>query len=157
VKLIDSRQPRLGQAITGVVVLVGFVAKWPQVLPVIAVVLALASIVGSRANLYVYLFGVAKRTIGFGSPKVLEESWPPRFANLLGFIFLGAASVALYGFGSEIVAWSLGLLVSALALLAATTGLCVGCELYAIGRRILTHGQVKGIVRMPPERARSGA
>jgi hypothetical protein len=38
--------------------------------------------------------------------------------------------------------------VAALALLAAVTGLCVGCELYVVGRRLLTRGRAPGhIVR----------
>ena len=34
------------------------------------------------------------------------------------------------------------LLVSALALLAAVTGLCVGCELYVVARRFMTRGRI---------------
>jgi hypothetical protein len=48
---------------------------------------------------------------------------------------LGAAS-ALLALGYETVGWALGLLVAALALLAAATGLCVGCELYRLGARL---------------------
>lgn len=40
------------------------------------------------------------------------------------------------------MAWGLALLVSALALLAAATGLCVGCELYVLARRVITRGRV---------------
>jgi hypothetical protein len=69
-------------------------------------------------------------------PAELEEAAPPRFANTLGFLFLAAASVLLLA-GVPPVAWGLALLVSGLALLAAVTGLCVGCELYVIARRTL--------------------
>ncbi len=48
---------------------------------------------------------------------------------------LGAASVA-HLVGLEVLGWSLGLLVAALALLAATTGFCVGCTIYRIGARL---------------------
>ena len=44
-KTVDPRQPRVGQAITGTVLAVGFVAGWPVVLPILAAVLALASLV----------------------------------------------------------------------------------------------------------------
>ncbi len=40
------------------------------------------------------------------------------------------------------VAWALALIVSGLALLAASTGFCVGCELYVILRRAVTRGRV---------------
>jgi hypothetical protein len=65
----------------------------------------------------------------------LEDSRPPRFANLLGAIFLGAATLA-YALGSTAIGATLGLIVAALATLAATTGRCVGCELYKIDARI---------------------
>ena len=139
--LIDARQPRLGQAISGSLLLVNFVVapQGPVTLPLLAVVMGLASVFGPKFNVYVYLFKALKPR--FGPPKELEEPWPPRFANLVGFVFLTAASVAAYPLNNEL-GWILGLLVSALALLAATTGLCVGCEIYVIARRVITKGRV---------------
>lgn len=140
--LIDARQPRLGQGITGTLLVLNFVLAWktPIVIPVLALVMGSASLLGPKFNLYAYLFKALKDR--FGPPKELEEPWPPRFANLLGFVFLTIASIAFYAFDSSVVAWGLGLLVAALALLAAITGLCVGCEFFVIGRRIATKGRV---------------
>jgi hypothetical protein len=59
----------------------------------------------------------------------LEDSRPPRFANKVGFVFLMAASVA-YVAGFGLVGAALGLIVASLALLAATTGFCLGCWMY---------------------------
>jgi hypothetical protein len=139
--LIDARQPRLGQAISGSLLLINFVLApdRPFSLPLLAVVMGLASIVGPRFNVYAYFFKALKPR--FGPPKELEEPWPPRFANLVGFVFLTAASIAAYPLDSEL-GWILGLIVSALALLAATTGLCVGCEMYVVARRIVTRGRM---------------
>ena len=153
-QMVDPRQPRLGQTITGLGVLAGFLAEWPYVLPILAVVLAFASLFGPKFNPYVYVFRAVKPV--FGPPKELEEAWPPRFANLLGFLFLTAATIA-YAAGASGVAWSLGLIVSALAILAASTGLCVGCEIYVIARRFITHGRIKRRITMTPEQARGGA
>lgn len=141
-KLIDARQPRLGQGITGTLLLLNFVLapKTPVVIPLLAVVMGFASLFGPKFNLYAYLFKALKPR--FGPPKELEEPWPPRFANLLGFIFLTCGTIAFYAFDSSVAAWGLGLLVAALALLAAITGLCVGCEFFVIGRRIATKGRV---------------
>ncbi len=50
-------------------------------------------------------------------------------------MFLTAASVA-YAFGVDVLGIVLGLLVAALALLAATTGFCTGCEAYKLGCRL---------------------
>lgn len=155
--MVDPRQPRLGQAITGVTLLIGFVFDWPVVLPVIAVVLAAASLLGPAFNLYAHLFRLARRTLRFGPPKELEEAAPPRFANTLGFVFLTVASVAYFAFDPPLaagwVAWGLALLVSGLALLSATTGLCVGCEFYVWARRIATRGRVRGRLTAPAEGA----
>jgi Domain of unknown function (DUF4395) len=59
----------------------------------------------------------------------LEDSRPVRFANQVGATFLTAATLA-GALGWHAVALALGGVVAALALLAATTGLCVGCLLF---------------------------
>ena len=156
VPMVDPRQPRFGQAVTGVILLAGYLLDWPVVIPILAVVLAGASLLGPRANVYAYLYREASRLLRLGPPRELEEAAPPRFANTLGFLFLTVATVAYFAFDPPLaggwVAWGLGLLVSALALLAATTGLCVGCEFYVIARRVATRG------RVPEKRvARAGA
>lgn len=151
--MVDPRQPRLGQAITGGVLLIGFLLDVPAVLPVLAAVLAGASLLGPPFNLYAHLFRVLRRAAAFGPPRELEEAAPPRFANAVGFVFLTVASLAWFAFDAGWVAWGLGLLVSALALLAAITGLCVGCELYVWARRLATGGRVRGRLVRPVERA----
>lgn len=152
-RMVDPRQPRLGQGITGVVALVGFVLDLPLVLPVLAAILGAASALGPKANPYAWLFRGLRRAGLLGPPGELEEAAPPRFANTIGFVVLSAASVAWYAFGLTWVTWGLGLLVAALALLAATTGLCVGCELYVWSRRIATRGRVSGRLVRTVERA----
>src|SRR5438874_1279172 len=97
-KTVDPRQPRVGQAITGTVLAVGFVAGWPIVMPILAVVLALASLVGGPFNPYVYAYRSVKRVLRWGSPGELEEAAPPRFANTLGFAFLTSATILYYPF-----------------------------------------------------------
>ena len=85
-----------------------------------------------------------RRPAGWGPPAELEEAAPPRFANTLGLAFTASASILYFGFGLHTAAWVLGVLVAALALLAATTGLCVGCEFYVSARR-LTRARRSGI------------
>jgi hypothetical protein len=151
VTLVDPRQPRLGQGITGAAALVGFLLDVPAVLPALTAILAAASLFGARANPYAWLFRALRRTGAVGPPRELEEAAPPRFANTVGFVVLSLATVARYGFELESVAWGLALVVSALALLAAATGLCVGCELYVWGRRVATGGRVRGRLVRPVE------
>jgi hypothetical protein len=158
--MVDPRQPRFGQAITGAALLVGFLLDLPILIPVVGAVLAAASLLGTSANLYGWLWRGARAALPIGPPRELEEAAPPRFANTLGFLFLSVASVAFYAFEQPLaggwVAWGLALLVSGLALLAAITGLCVGCEFYVIARRVATRGRVAE-KRVVPRRAGVGA
>lgn len=146
VRMVDPRQPRFGQAITGTLLAAAYFVDWPVLIPVLAAVLAGASVFGPRANAYAHLFRLVKRAVGLPPPRELEEAAPPRFANAVGFVFLTAASVAYFTFSPPLlggwVAWGLALVVSVLALLAATTGLCVGCELYVALRRVATRGRI---------------
>ena len=152
-KLIDARQPKLGQGITSALLFVNFVVapKAPVTIPLLAVVMGFASVLGPRFNVYAYLFKALKPR--FGPPHELEEPWPPRFANLIGFFFLTAGTIAFYSFDSTVTAWVLGLIVAALAGLAATTGLCVGCEFYVVARRIATKGRVPAKIVVHKEAA----
>jgi hypothetical protein len=60
---------------------------------------------------------------------VTEPAAPPRFSQLIGAGFLGAASLA-FAAGAPALGWGLTLIVTALAALAATTRICVGCMVY---------------------------
>ena len=60
----------------------------------------------------------------------IEDSRPPRFANVLGAVFLTTATLAFMT-GFTTVGWVLSLIVTTLASFAAISGICVGCEMYA--------------------------
>jgi len=81
----------------------------------------------------------------------LEDARPPRFANLVGAVFLAAATTA-YAAGFELLGVILGGLVAGLALLAAATGFCTGCEAYKFGSAILGRPFVS--CPLPPTPAR---
>jgi hypothetical protein len=131
--VIDSRAPRTNQAIVGTLSLVAFVTGWWPILGLLAAQLAIGLRFGRRWCLPCLLyFDVIQPRFGEGP---IEDSRPPRFANMVGVAFLGTATLA-HAFGLSTVGWGLGLIVAALALLAATTGLCVGCEMYRFGARI---------------------
>lgn len=149
-RMVDPRQPRVGQFITGSLSLVAFVFKVPALFPVMALILGLATFGGPRLNLYIPIYKGVKSLLKWGPPAELEEAAPPRFANLCGFGFTAGATVA-YMLGAEFLAYGLVLIVAALALLASITGLCIGCELYVIGRRIATRGRVARKIVVPRE------
>ena len=131
--LIDSRAPRFNQALIGIVSVLAVATGWWWLLALLAAQLLVGLTLGRRfcIQCLVY-FELIQPRFGEGP---LEDSRPPRAANIVGFAFLSAASVA-YGLGAGIAGAVLALIVAALALLAATTGFCTGCEAYKLGRRL---------------------
>ena len=131
--VIDARAPRTNQAIVGTLSLLAVVTGWWPILGLLAGQLAIGLAFGRRYCIPCLLyFEVIQPRIGEGP---IEDSRPPRFANVVGAIFLSAATVA-YLLSLSTIGIALGLLVAALALLAATTGLCAGCEIYRLAARI---------------------
>jgi uncharacterized protein DUF4395/thioredoxin family protein len=131
--VIDSYAPRTNQTVVGVVSLIAVATGWWPLLWLLAAQLAIGLRFGRRYCLAcLAYFEIIQPRIGEGP---IEDSRPPRFANVVGTVFLGAASLS-YGLGATTLGAALGLIVAALALLAATTGLCVGCEMYKIGARL---------------------
>jgi hypothetical protein len=131
--VIDSRAPRFNQAVIGSLALVAFLTGFGPLLALLALQLAVGLTLGRRWCLpCLAYFELVQPRFGEGP---VEDSRPPRFANLVGVVVLGAASLLLL-LGYETAGWTLGLLVAGLALLAAATGLCVGCELYRLGARL---------------------
>ena len=106
---------------------------WWWLLALLALQLALGLTLGRRwCVACVLYFEVLQPRLGEGR---LEDARPPRFANLVGFAVLTAASAA-YAVGWTPVGAALGLLVATLALLAAATGFCAGCTAFRIGYRL---------------------
>src|ERR671925_134574 len=123
--VIDSRAPRTNQAVIGTLALVAVLTGQAWLLALLALQLAIGLAIGRRFCLpCAFYFEVVQPRFGEGR---LEDARPPRFANLLGVAFLGGATVAFLA-GASTVGWALTLLVAGLALLAASTGLCMGCE-----------------------------
>ena len=125
--VIDSRAPRTNQGVIGSLALVAFVLELEWLVALLALQLAVGLVFGRRFCLPCLLwFEVLQPRLGEGR---IEDSRPPRFANMVGVGFLGAATLA-FVLGAATVGWVLTLIVAALALLAATSGICVGCEMY---------------------------
>ena len=127
--VIDSRAPRFNQLVvaTGslLAVLTGF---WP-LLGLLGTQLAVSVLFGRKYCLpCVFYFEVVQPRLGEGE---LEDSRAPRFANIIGAVFLLSAAVASAA-GFVTVGAVLGGTVAALAGLAVSTGLCVGCEVYKV-------------------------
>jgi hypothetical protein len=147
--VIDSRAPRTNQAVVGLVALLAVATGWWWLLALLALQLAVGLAFGRRYCLPCLLyFEVIQPRLGEGPP---EDSRPPRAANVVGLVVLSAASVA-YVLGWGVAGAVLGLLVAALALLAAVTGFCTGCEAYKLG--CLLRGKPFVSCPLPPQPAR---
>src|SRR4051812_48424957 len=128
--VIDSRAPRANQAVVGTLSLVAVVSGWWWLLALLALQLAVGLTFGRRYCLpCVAYFALIQPRFGEGP---LEDARPPRAANIVGLVVLTGASVA-YAAGAPTLGLALGMLVAALALLAAITGFCTGCEAYKLG------------------------
>jgi hypothetical protein len=131
--VIDSRAPRFNQATIGVLALVAVITGWHWLLALLALQLVIGLTLGRRWCLpCVAYFALVQPRFGEGP---LEDSRPPRVANMVGATVLTAATLA-YALGWSAAGAVLGLLVAALALLAAVTGFCTGCEAYKLACRL---------------------
>jgi hypothetical protein len=131
--VIDANAPRFNQAVIGSLALVAFLTGWWPLLAILAAQLAIGLTLGRRWCLpCVAYFELVQSRVGEGP---VEDSRPPRFANKVGVGFLGSASIALV-LGYDVIGWTLGLLVAGLALAAAATGICAGCEIYKLLARV---------------------
>jgi hypothetical protein len=132
--VIDSRAPRFNQATIGVLAALAVASGWWWLLAVLGLQLLVGLTLGRRFCLpCLAYFELVQPRFGEGQ---LEDARPPRFANLVGAVFLTAASVA-YAAGFTTLGAVLGGVVAVLALLAAATGFCTGCEAYKLGSFLL--------------------
>jgi hypothetical protein len=131
--VVDARAPRALQSTIGVLSLVAVLTGAWLILGLLAAQLAIGLRYGRRYCLpCVAYFELIQPRFGEGP---IEDSRPPRFANIVGLTVLSTATAA-YALGLPTLGAALGLLVTSLALLAAATGLCAGCELYKLGARL---------------------
>ena len=132
-KPIDPRGPRFNQAVLAVALLTGFLFDWRPVVPLFALVLLAGAALGPKYGPFLALYAKVIRP-RLGPPREMEDPRPPRFSAALGVVVLTAGTLA-FAAGHPGIGWGLALLVAALAGLSATTGICVGCEIYLLVAR----------------------
>ena len=136
---IDVRGPRFSAALTCTVLAIAYLAESRALLGMQVVVFAIAALAGLRWSPYGTLFRLLKRRLDLGPPPKTEPEAGPRFSQLMGLIFTGAGLAALLA-GASTTGWALVLVVVAHSALLATTGICVGCEVHALGHRLRAGG-----------------
>jgi hypothetical protein len=132
---IDVRGPRFAAWVTAVALAVALILGSGTLVAVQAVVFAVGAFAGLRFAPYGVLFRVLVAP-HLGPVRERESEAPPRFAQLVGFVFAVVGAVG-YLLGAPVLgAVATGFALIA-ALLNAATGFCLGCELYLIARRVL--------------------
>ncbi|WP_431835461.1 DUF4395 domain-containing protein [Cellulomonas sp. Y8] len=134
---IDPRGPRVGAALTAVLLVVVLLlpgAAATVALAVVAALFAVGAVRGAQGSVQGLVYrGLVRPRLA--PPAELEDPRPPRFAQLVGLVITGAGVLlALLGVpGAVVVAAALALVA---AVLNAVFGLCLGCELYLLGVRV---------------------
>ncbi|MFT4298417.1 MAG: DUF4395 domain-containing protein [Aeromicrobium sp.] len=137
---VDPRGLRFAATLTALVLAGALVSVTAQrevavaLTAVQAVVFAVGAFLGVRQSPYARLFARFVRP-RLAAPAELEDAAPPQFAQAVGLVF---ALIALVGFALSAPAVALTALAFALvaAVLNAAVGLCLGCELYLLWRRV---------------------
>jgi hypothetical protein len=116
-----------------VLALVAVLTGWHWLLALLGLQLVVGLVLGRRFCLpCLAYFELVQPRFGEGP---LEDSRPPRAANMVGAAVLSASTFGS-ALGWDVAGTALALLVSGLALLAAATGFCTGCEAYKLACRL---------------------
>jgi hypothetical protein len=132
-EVIDQRAPRANQAVVALVTGAAYLLDFWPLVTLMGLQLIVGLTFGRRWCLPCWLyFKVIQPRFGEGR---IEDSRPPRFANIVGAVFMSAATV-LFLAGATAAGWAATLIVTALAGFAAVSGICAGCELYVLFARL---------------------
>jgi hypothetical protein len=137
-KHVDPRGPRFGAAITSVLSLIAFYLSLTNQSLAYAILVALGvfftwSLVSPSTHPYGWSFAKFIRP-KLAAPKELEDPRPLKFAQQVGLAF---ALLGIIGgiFSAPLIAVSAAFIFLA-AFLNAVFGLCLGCQLYLLIRRV---------------------
>ena len=131
---IDARGPRFTATITLVVLAIALLTQSIYVMGFQLLVFGIAAFIGLKKSPYgiIYRKLVQPRLRG---PVPLEDQRPPRFAQLVGFLFALVAVIGLLSDANAVftIATSFALVA---AFLNSAFGFCLGCQMYLILVRI---------------------
>jgi Domain of unknown function (DUF4395) len=134
---IDPRGPRFGAVVTAALLAITLLLGTGPAATTLLTVVGLLFILGVTRGLQGTVQGLAFRTWvrpRLAPPSELEDPRPPRFAQLVGLLVVGAGLLfAALGFPAAVPIAAAVALVA--AFLNAAFGLCLGCELYLLLRR----------------------
>jgi hypothetical protein len=131
---VDPRGQRFAAALTALVLVAVLITSSAWLLAAQAVVFGIGAVLGLKYAPYglIYRWLVWPR---LGPPRELEDEAPPRFSQFVGLVF---SIIGAIGYAAGVT--PLGIAAAALALAAAflnaAFGLCIGCEMYVLIRRV---------------------
>lgn len=126
---VDHNGLRIGQALTIILLLMGFVLESWVLVAFVAVAQLLGGLGASFAPYRLIYQQIVKRA-GLVKPHIIVDNPEPhQFAMLVGAIFNGVATVALL-LGASALAWVLVWVVIILANLNFWLNFCLGCWMY---------------------------
>lgn len=141
---VDHSALKTNQLIIITLNILAFILNLSFLAAFVALVMGIGSALKTPGFGFVYKNLLKPR--GWMKPDVLDDNPEPhRFAQLLGFLFMTAGSIALFS-SATILGWSLVWLVAALAALNAFGGFCVGCAVYYWLNRL----NLPGFSKQPP-------
>ena len=139
-KQIDPRGPRFGAVVTTVVVAIALLLLPSTTTYALLTIQLIAHGLGAFVGLSAQPYGILYRKLvapRLAKPTELEDEAPPKFAQLVGFIF-AAAGLAALALDQVAVAQVIVALHLAASFLNAAFNFCLGCQMYLIGKRIAT-------------------
>ena len=145
---VDPRGLRFAAALSAAVLVAVLITGSAWLLAAQAVVFGIGAIFGLKYAPYGLIFRALIRP-RLGPPTEMEDAAPPRFAQGVGLAF---SVVGVIGYATGLT--PLGIAAAALALVAAflnaAFGLCLGCEMYVLIRRVWPAQQ--GMGRSEPDK-----
>lgn len=127
--VIDARAPRTNQSVVALMTIAALATGLWWLAALMGLQLLIGLVFGRRYCVPCILyFELIQPRFGEGP---IEDSRPPRFANIIGAVVLLSAT-AMFLLGVDVIGWALVGLVAALATLSAVTGFCTGCWMYRV-------------------------
>lgn len=138
--MVDRNGMRFGAGLSAAAIVIAFAVDADVVIPIVAVALGIGAAFGPSRSPMSLLFKGLRASVLRGMRPDPEPAAPPRFAQIVGTAFLLASTLALFVYEAEAIGWGLALVVAVLQALLATTGICIGCEMYLLMKRLQAKG-----------------
>lgn len=135
---VDPRGPRFGAVLTSTVLALILLTAPSSLATTLLIVQTIVFGLGAFAGLQFHPYGWIFRTFvrpRLAAPLELEDSAPLRFAQLVGFLFTAVALVGTFADNATLALVAVGFALGA-AFLNAAFSICLGCEMYLLGKRI---------------------